>query len=324
MSGLLIFLFLSIFGAILVAVALGVNVMETQRQRQVKSLLTALAAQTEESHAPIILIDPNERVGGFARKILARLNLLDTFETHLRQSGVDWNLSTLLGAMGVGALVGFVLGYLFNVLVFPLLSEIVLAILLGGAPYFWVSFKRRQRLGEFEEQFPEALDFIARAMRSGHAFSVSLEMLGDETPDPLGREFRTLFNEQNLGAPIETAMGNLIKRVPLLDVRFFVSVVLLQRQTGGNLAEVLTRLAYLIRERFRLRGQVKAVSAHGRMTAGVLTVLPIVTMLLLRVVAPGYLESMVADTDGKYMIVSAIVLMGIGYYIMKRITNIEV
>src|SRR5262252_7409071 len=110
-------------------------------------------------------------------------------------------------------------------------------------------------------------------MRAGHAFSVSLEMLGQESPDPLGREFRALFNEQNLGAAIEVALASLARRVPLVDVRFFVSAVMLQRQTGGNLSEILTRLGYVIRERFRLRGQVKAASAHGRITAVILTLL---------------------------------------------------
>ena len=118
-----------------------------------------------------------------------------------------------------------------------------------------------------EEQFPESLDFLARSMRAGHAFSISLEMLGEEMADPLGQEYRTLFNEQNLGAPLDVALRNFAERVPLLDVRFFTSSVLLQKQTGGNLSEILGRLAYVIRERFRLKGQVKAASAHGRMTA---------------------------------------------------------
>ena len=112
-------------------------------------------------------------------------------------------------------------------------------------------------------------------MRAGHAFSISLEMLGEEMADPLGQEFRTLFNEQNLGAPIDIALRNFTTRVPLLDVRFFTSSVLLQKQTGGNLSEILSRLAYVIRERFRLKGQVKAASAHGRLTATILTLLPI-------------------------------------------------
>ena len=116
-------------------------------------------------------------------------------------------------------------------------------------------------------------------MRAGHAFSISLEMLGEEMADPLGQEFRALFNEQNLGAPIDIALRNFTTRVPLLDVRFFTSSVLLQKQTGGNLSEILSRLAYVIRERFRLKGQVKAASAHGRLTATILTLLPVATML---------------------------------------------
>src|SRR5262249_21970984 len=155
--------------------------------------------------------------------------------------------------------------------------------------------KRKRRFAQFEEQFPEALDFLARAMRSGHAFSVGLEMLGTESPEPLAKEFRTLFHEQNLGAPLETAVANMAVRMPLRDGRFFVSAVLMQRQTGGNLSEVLGRLAYVIRERFRLKGQVRAASAHGRLTAIILTLLPFVTMFGLLIMAPGYLQGMAAD-----------------------------
>ena len=175
-----------------------------------------------------------------------------------------------------------------------------------------------------EEQFPEALDFLARSMRAGHAFTISLEMLGEELADPLGQEFRTLFNEQNLGAPSDVALRNFAQRVPLLDVRFFSSSVLLQRQTGGNLSEILARLAYIIRERFRLKGQVKAASAHGRMTAVDPDALPICTMLGLLVVAPGYLQGMAADPDGKWLIGGSIVAQILGNFFIKRIINIKV
>ena len=144
-----------------------------------------------------------------------------------------------------------------------------------------------------EEQFPEALDFLARSMRAGHAFSISLEMLGEEMADPLGQEFRALFNEQNLGAPLEIALRNFTERVPLLDVRFFTSSVMLQKQTGGNLSEILSRLAYVIRERFRLKGQVKAASAHGRLTATILTLLADRHHgIACSLIAPGYLQGM--------------------------------
>ena len=159
--------------------------------------------------------------------------------------------------------------------------------------------KRTKRLDTLEEQFPEALDFLARSMRAGHAFSISLEMVGEEMADPLGQEFRALFNEQNLGAPLDIALRNFTSACRCWMSRFFTSSVLLQKQTGGNLSEILSRLAYVIRERFRLKGQVKAASAHGRLTATILTLLPVATMLGLLVVAPGYLQGMADDPDGK-------------------------
>jgi tight adherence protein B len=324
MSGLLIFLFLSIFAAILVAVAVGVNVLEAQRQRQMKSVLTTLSTESEQSEAPIILVDQSQDGSKPLQEFLSFLNVADYLDGRLAQSGLGWTSGRLIGMMVLGAAAGAFLGYEFNLLLFQTFSVIFFAGALGWAPMVYVLNKRRARMNEFEEQFPEALDFIARAMRSGHAFSVSLEMLGTESPEPLGREFRTLFNEHNLGAPIEVALGNLVQRIPLLDVRFFVSIVRLQRQTGGNLSEILTRLSYLIRERFRLKGQVKAASAHGRLTAGVLTVLPVITMLALRVVAPGYLKSMAADSDGKYLIVAAVIAQLTGFFIMKKIINIKV
>jgi tight adherence protein B len=149
-------------------------------------------------------------------------------------------------------------------------------------------------------------------------------MLGSESPDPIGQEFRTLFNEQNLGAPLEVAFGNFGKRVPLLDVRLFISSVLLQRQTGGNLSEVLTRLGYIIRERFRLRGQVRAASAHGRLTSIILTLLPLFLVAGLLVIAPGYLQGLAKDPDGKWMIGGAIAGQILAYFIMKRIIDIKV
>jgi tight adherence protein B len=203
-------------------------------------------------------------------------------------------------------------------------TPVVLGLFFGSIPYLIVRSKRKKRLATLEEQFPEALDFLARSMRAGHAFSISLEMLGEEMADPLGQEFRALFNEQNLGAPIDIALRNFTMRVPLLDVRFFTSSVLLQKQTGGNLSEILSRLAYVIRERFRLKGAVKAASAHGRLTATILTVLPVATMLCLLFVAPGYLQGMAADSDGKYMIGAAIVAQILGNYFIKRIIDIKV
>ncbi|MCU1274017.1 MAG: type secretion system protein, partial [Bryobacterales bacterium] len=220
---------------------------------------------------------------------------------------------------GVGGLIG---------MRFPFIGYGITSLVLGLAfsllPYFYVRRTRTKRLAKLEEQFPEALEFLARSMRAGHAFTISLEMLGEELPEPLGQEFRTLFNEQNLGAALEVALTNLSDRVPLLDVRFFSSSVLLQKQTGGNLAEILTQLANVIRERFRLKGQVKAASAHGRLTATILMLMPIFTMVALLVVSPGYLQGMAKDKDGRYMIAFAIGGQILGNYFIRKIINIKV
>jgi tight adherence protein B len=219
-----------------------------------------------------------------------------------------------------GALLGMWLAFLLN----GPTTAVAMGLFFGSIPYLIVRSKRKKRLATLEEQFPEALDFLARSMRAGHAFSISLEMLGEEMADPLGQEFRALFNEQNLGAPLDIALRNFTVRVPLLDVRFFTSSVLLQKQTGGNLSEILSRLAYIIRERFRLKGQVKAASAHGRLTATILTVLPLATMMGLLFVAPGYLQGMAADSDGRLMIGGAIVAQILGNFFIKKIINIKV
>lgn len=323
MPPLLLFLFLCILAVVLVASALGLTFLEAQRKRQVKDMLRAVDGKTVEPTETTILIERPDSENAIQR-LTSNLGLYATFETIIHQSGLNWKVPSLLMAMLISAVVGLLVGWRSNILLILPISAVALATLFGFLPIFYVTFKRSRRFAAFEEQFPEALDFLARSMRAGHAFSVSLEMLGEESPDPLGQEFRTLFNEQNLGAPLEVAFANMVRRLPLLDVRFFVSSVMLQKQTGGNLSEILVRLAYIIRERFRLKGQVKAASAHGRMTAIILTIMPVALMLAMFVVAPGYLQGMARDPDGKWLIVAAVVAQGLGYFFIRRIINIKV
>src|ERR1700691_5942215 len=161
-------------------------------------------------------------------------------------------------------------------------------------------------------------------MRAGHAFSVSLEMIHREFPEPLSSEFRRTFEEHNLGLPIEIALQKLAVRVPSLDVHFFVSAVLLQKRTGGNLAEILDKLAYVIRERFNLRGKIRAISAHGRMTVIALSCIPIGVAVLMFYTNPDYVKFFFQDDVGNIMMGSAIALQIAGFFIMKQITKIEV
>jgi tight adherence protein B len=316
--GVIVFLVLA--AVILIAVSLGYRFLESQRAKHVKGVLTVV--ENAPKADTTIMVD-RARTDALT-SALQNADFGKRMGQYIQQGGLEWTVSGLTIAMAIGASVGAIIGWMFRPLGFLTLSVAGLAFVFGGAPYFILLFRRNRRLAEFEQQLPEALDFLARSMRAGHAFSISIEMLGQESPDPLGQEFRVLFNEQNLGAPLETALASFAARVPLLDIRMFVSSVLLQKQTGGNLGEILSRLAYLIRERFRLRGQVKASSAHGRMTATVLTLLPVVLVVILLIVAPGYIQTMAADPDGKWMIVGAVAAQILGFFVIRRITNIKV
>jgi tight adherence protein B len=270
-----------------------------------------------------LLKDLAPEVSGFA-KMLQSLNVADHLQSSIKQAGLTWTPSTLFMATVGAAVPGFLVGLRFPFIINEVLTCLTLAVVTASLPYVYMRTKRRKRLAALEEQFPEALDFMARSVRAGHAFMISLSMVGEHVPEPLSTELRTVFNEINLGAPLGTALENLTIRVPLLDFRFFTSTIMLQRQTGGNLNEILGRLAFVIRERFRLKGEVKAASAHGRMTAGILTVLPLLTGFALMAVAPGYLQGMAKDPDGKYMIVGAGVMVLIGNYFIRRIIKIKV
>jgi tight adherence protein B len=206
----------------------------------------------------------------------------------------------------------------------PALRALVAGLCTAYLPIFFVSKKRNKRIDTLETQLPDALDFLSRSMRAGHAFSISLEMVGEETHEPLGQEFRSLFNEQNLGASLDRSFQNFSKKVPISDIRFFCSAVLLQRQTGGNLSEILSRLSHIIRERFRIKGQIKAVSAHGKLTATILTLMPIATMAGLMLTSPSYLAPMFINPMGKKLIAGAVVAQILGNVVIRKIVNIKV
>ncbi|MFN7996688.1 MAG: type II secretion system F family protein [Bryobacteraceae bacterium] len=314
-------LFLVLFTWVLLSIALGLKVYEWWRRREMSAMLRTVAADPGVRGTTLL----REMATGKRARLdawLERIAMREKMESLIRQAGAAWTPGALLISMVTGALGGVVISLLFPI--FWPWNVLVLSSILAVAPYLFLRSKRTRRLAAFEEHFPEALDFLARSMRAGHAFTISLKMVSEDLADPLGLEFRTLFNEQNLGAPLEIALYNLADRVPLLDLRFFVSAVILQKQTGGNLGEILTRLAHVIRERFRLKGQVKAASAHGRTTAIVLTIMPIATTILMMFAAPGYLQSMAGDPDGKWLIAGSIGGQIVGQLIIRKIIRIKV
>ena len=316
--------FLVLFVVIMIAVTVASKFYDTKRKKQVSSMLTtATGEKTADVSISNLLMEPSDDGRSFMERFIDGLDITQKLQVKMTQAGLDWTPLKFLILSVMCSFVGGLIGLRFPFMGFGITS-VIIGLALAFLPYLYVRRARTKRLNKLEEQFPEALEFLARSMRAGHAFTISLEMLGEELPEPLGQEFRTLFNEQNLGAALEVALTNLCDRVPLLDMRFFTSSVLLQKQTGGNLAEILTRLAEVIRERFRLKGQVKAASAHGRLTATILMLMPIFTMLALLVVSPGYLQGMAKDPDGRYLIGFAILGQILGNYFIRRIINIKV
>src|SRR5579871_2761808 len=315
--------FVVVFALVLLAVSVGTKFFDARRKKQMAGMLEAASGDAAVSVATLLKeLDPDRPSG--IKSLLTSFQFSRHAQVQLQQAGLNWSSARLLAAMGLAAIPGLGLGSLLPILLNGPTTAIALGVVGATAPYLFVRHKRKKRLERFEEQFPEALDFLSRSMRAGHAFTISLEMLGEELPDPLGQEFRALFNEQNLGAPLDLALRNFTERVPLLDARFFTSSVLLQRQTGGNLSEILTRLSYVIRERFRLKGQVKAVSAHGRLTATILTILPIATLAGLMVTSPGYLDPMFQTAMGKKILAAGVMAQIMGNFFIRKIIKIKV
>jgi tight adherence protein B len=184
--------------------------------------------------------------------------------------------------------------------------------------------KARLRINSFEAQFPDCLEFVSRSMRAGHAFSVAIEMAHREFSEPLAGELRRAFEEQNLGQPLEIVLLKLSQRVPSLDVHFFVSAVLLQRRTGGNLAELLDKLAQLMRERFKLRARIRAVSAQGIMSGRILSAIPAGVAVMMFVVNPQYARFFIDDKVGHELVAAGVALQLVGYLIIRKIVTFEV
>lgn len=267
-------------------------------------------------------------------KEIEKLSTMKAFDTVLaRTSGLASSLQRLIAQADVQLTVGGLL--LMSVCIFLFASVIVdrltrlpwlgLAIgaLLACVPYLVVKQKAARRLRTFEEQFPEAIDLIARALRAGHGFTTGLALVAEEAPQPVAGEFRLLYDQQNFGMPLGDALKSFAARIPLLDARFFVTAVMTQRESGGNLAEILGNLANVIRERFKVKRQVRVISAHGRITAWILSGLPPALAVGMMIVAPGHMMTLVTDPIGNYMIFAALFMQITGTLIIRKLVNIE-
>jgi tight adherence protein B len=286
-------------------------------------LLGSAKAKKKSSRKGPALIEAEEKgKGRVVLELLQRFQLQARLQVLIEQAGLKWHVARLIH----GCLALFLAGLVAGLSAAPQAYRVYMllpALGCGTIPILYVFRRRTRRLRKFEEQFPESLEFIARSMRAGHAFSVSLEMVHTEFPEPLAGEFRRTFDEQNLGLPLDVALEKMAERVPSMDVHFFVSAVLLQKRTGGNLAELLDKLASLIRERFKLRGRIRAISAHGRMTGTVLSMIPAGVATIMFYVNPSYLMFFIEDPLGHKLAAGAVLLQLIGFGIIKKIVTIE-
>jgi tight adherence protein B len=292
-------------------------------QRRLEGRLLEISAPPDEpEQAPTLLVKVRNKgplpavdrlVGDTARgSALARW---------IEQSGTKASISGILLAALVSAGV--------MMLIAGMITRAPWSLPFGAAlgfaiPFMVLRFKRTRRMRAFEEQFPEGLDLISRALKAGHAFATGLKMVAEELPEPVGPEFRKIFDEQNFGLPLKDALENLTARVPLLDVRFFATAVLIQRETGGNLSEILENLAHVVRERFKILRQVRVYTAHGRLTGYVLLALPAVLAIALSFINPEHMNMLFREPMGRMMLMSALVMQTIGYLWIKRVVKIEV
>lgn len=263
----------------------------------------------ERKSGPLPALD---RAFGGAGSPLSRL---------IEQSGVHTTPSTIvLASLGLGAL--------FALLAFVFVRQPFawpVGLLLGLAlPTLYLKHKRSSRMKRFEEQFPEALDLLSRAIRAGHAFQTAMGMCADELPAPVGVEFKKSFDQQNFGLPLKDALNELAERVPHLDVKFFVTAVLIQRETGGNLSEILENLAHVVRERFKILRQVRVYTAHGRLTGYVLLALPAVLSIALMFINPDHMNMLFRERMGQILLMVAIGMQITGYIWIQQVVKIEV
>ncbi len=256
---------------------------------------------------------------------LNRLMLHWSWSTRLRdlisQAGLKIRPSVLVMISGIALFATYLVA---GQLVHRFLLALLLGLAAGAIPVGFVAWERQRRFRKFEEHFPEALDLLGRAVRAGHAFTTGLEMISKETPEPIAGEFRITFDEQNFGLPLRDALLNMAERVPLIDVRFFVTALLIQKETGGNLAEILDGLARVIRDRFRIYREVQVKTAQGRLTAAILIALPPLMMTLLEIINPRYLEVLFTDPQGPTVLAIAATLQVVGSIVLWRIIHIEV
>ena len=254
-------------------------------------------------------------------RLLARAPRIHTLDRWLVQSGLTWSVGKFLAYTVLPPLMVALVSRVFYMPLLVLLAAMAVA---GCLAWLKVNHAKAKRLKKIEQQLPEATDMISRSLRAGHSFSTALGIVGDELPQPLGGEFRTTFDEINFGVPLNDALSGLANRVPISDLRYFVVAVLIQRESGGNLSEILTNIGQLIRARLALLGKIRVLSGEGRLSAWILGALPFVVALLVNIMNPDFMRVLWTDPTGLKLVGAAAVSMVVGVIWMRKVIRIRV
>ena len=313
-----VFLFFLLLTYVLFLLASRKSDLRAERlQQRVAEALGDLDSSPEE----FVEIAREDTIGGYPaiNRLLAPLNFVKKLDAMIRQAGLELTVSRLLAFSLIAGILGGLAAYtIFN----PLFALVVLAIA-AALPILRVARQRSKRLRQFNAQLPDTLDLLSRSLGVGHAFSEALHQVGTEMPEPISSEFRITFEEQKLGLTIKAALDRLTERVPLADLRLCVTAMHIQRETGGNLSEILERVAQTIRDRFKLMEDFRTMTTSARGSAWILCGLPFVLVFFLTTINPDYMSVLINDKRGHYVLGIAIVMQGIGMLLIKKILNIR-
>lgn len=297
------------------------DLRKTSRKRITDRLRGRTGRKQTEAPTYENLRKQGPKVEGLFGQALANLRMTERLQTVLEQANVELSAPQLLVNL---ALVASILMAVTLLLGFSILVGLAVAAATYALPILYFLHRRKKRLNKLMLQLPDVFELLSQALRAGHSLASGMQLIANELPDPAGTEFGRVFHEQNLGLKIDDALSNLAKRMNVLDVRFFVTAVLIQRQTGGDLAEVLDKIGSVIRERIELHGTVQALTAEGRLSGYVLLALPFVVFAAMLKINYEYAETLWADPTGQMMSMFAIVSMIMGWFMIKKIINIKV
>jgi tight adherence protein B len=289
--------------------------------RRVMSRMEALGRSGEPAAYPSLLRDESLSEIPFFDRVLHHSNIARRMDLLLKQADMKMRVGVLVLLILVLAAFAFLV---VSWLTGHILLSLAAALLFGAIPYFVVKRKKEIRVRRFEQSFPDALDLFVNALRAGYAFSGAMSMVAEEAPAAVGKEFGIAFEEHELGLDTKDCLLNMVQRVDSLDLKLFVTAIIIQRETGGNLAEVLDKISYVIRERFRILGEVRAYSAQGRFSGLVLGLLPIIMAVVFTIIAPKYMVVLITDPFGKILLGAAVVLQILGFITIRRIVAVKV